>query len=274
MKKRKLKIKNIILLLLIPIIIIFLFNTIYPKLSLLNNLIISQKANIDYDTLTSLTEMSKEDSRINKIIKNIDAYPSELLEMLSRNPDMTDYALDYLNKKGEVTSDNIGEVIKGKFPLLLQYDERWGYGIYGDNVIAINGCGPTVLTMVIAGLTGRNDITPYDIAAFSEREGYYQEEGTSWLLFTEGIKQYGITGENIPLSESIINENLIQGHPIICSMRKGTFTTTGHFILLTGVKDGKYIVNDPNSRERSNTLYSYDEISYQIKNLWSFHLDT
>ena len=274
MKKRKLKIKNIILLLLIPIIIIFLFNTIYPKLSLLNNLIISQKANIDYDTLTSLTEMSKEDSRINKIIKNIDAYPSELLEMLSRNPDMTDYALDYLNKKGEVTSDNIGEVIKGKFPLLLQYDERWGYGIYGDNVIAINGCGPTVLTMVIAGLTGRNDITPYDIAAFSEREGYYQEEGTNWLLFTEGIKQYGITGENIPLSESIINENLIQGHPIICSMRKGTFTTTGHFILLTGVKDGKYIVNDPNSRERSNTLYSYDEISYQIKNLWSFHLDT
>lgn len=274
MKKRKLKIKNIILLLLIPIIIIFLFNTIYPKLSLLNNLIISQKANIDYDTLTSLTEMSKEDSRINKIIKNIDAYPSELLEMLSRNPDMTDYALDYLNKKGEVTSDNIGEVIKGKFPLLLQYDERWGYGIYGDNVIAINGCGPTVLTMVIAGLTGRNNITPYDIAAFSEREGYYQEEGTSWLLFTEGIKQYGITGENIPLSESIINENLIQGHPIICSMRKGTFTTTGHFILLTGIKDGKYIVNDPNSRERSNTLYSYDEISYQIKNLWSFHLDT
>lgn len=274
MKKRKLKIKNIILLLLIPIIIIFLFNTIYPKLSLLNNLIISQKTNIDYDTLTSLTEMSKEDSRINKIIKNIDAYPSELLEMLSRNPDMTDYALDYLNKKGEVTSDNIGEVIKGKFPLLLQYDERWGYGIYGDNVIAINGCGPTVLTMVIAGLTGRNDITPYDIAAFSEREGYYQEEGTSWLLFTEGIKQYGITGENIPLSESIINENLIQGHPIICSMRKGTFTTTGHFILLTGIKDGKYIVNDPNSRERSNTLYSYDEISYQIKNLWSFHLDT
>ena len=274
MKKRKLKIKNIILLLLIPIIIIFLFNTIYPKLSLLNNLIISQKANIDYDTLTSLTEMSKEDSRINKIIKNIDAYPSELLEMLSRNPDMIDYALDYLNKKGEVTSDNIGEVIKGKFPLLLQYDERWGYGIYGDNVIAINGCGPTVLTMVIAGLTGRNDITPYDIAAFSEREGYYQEEGTSWLLFTEGIKQYGITGENIPLSESIINENLIQGHPIICSMRKGTFTTTGHFILLTGVKDGKYIVNDPNSRERSNTLYSYDEISYQIKNIWSFHLDT
>ena len=274
MKKRKLKIKNIILLLLIPIIIIFLFNTIYPKLSLLNNLIISQKANIDYDTLTSLTEMSKEDSRINKIIKNIDTYPSELLEMLSRNPDMTDYALDYLNKKGEVTSDNIGEVIKGKFPLLLQYDERWGYGIYGDNVIAINGCGPTVLTMVIAGLTGRNDITPYDIAAFSEREGYYQEEGTSWLLFTEGIKQYGITGENIPLSESIINENLIQGHPIICSMRKGTFTTTGHFILLTGVKDGKYIVNDPNSRERSNTLYSYDEISYQIKNIWSFHLDT
>ena len=274
MKKRKLKIKNIILLLLIPIIIIFLFNTIYPKLSLLNNLIISQKANIDYDTLTSLTEMSKEDSRINKIIKNNDAYPSELLEMLSRNPDMTDYALDYLNKKGEVTSDNIGEVIKGKFPLLLQYDERWGYGIYGDNVIAINGCGPTVLTMVIAGLTGRNDITPYDIAAFSEREGYYLEEGTSWLLFTEGIKQYGITGENIPLSESIINENLIQGHPIICSMRKGTFTTTGHFILLTGIKDGKYIVNDPNSRERSNTLYSYDEISYQIKNLWSFHLDT
>ena len=72
------------------------------------------------------------------------------------------------------------------------------------------------------------------------------------------------------LSESEVLTALENGHPIICSMRPGDFTTTGHFVVLTGVEDGKIRVNDPNSRERSGKLWDYSRLEYQINNLWVY----
>ena len=277
MKKRKMN--NSIKVLLVIVIIIFLANFISSNSYLiyrgidkiLNNNTINENIIITEDTKDILKEMAKSDSRINKILENYDEYPEVLLEMLSRNSDMTDYVVNYLDKKGTVTTDNIGKVKKGEFPLLLQYDTRWGYGKYGDSVIAISGCGPTVISMVIAGLTGNNSITPYDVAKYSEGNGYYDLlAGTSWSLFTEGVLEYGIKGTTISLSKSIMISELENGHPIVCSMRKGDFTTTGHIILITGVKDGKFIINDPNSKERSQKLWDYETLEPQIRNLWSF----
>ena len=277
MKKRK--IKNSIKVLLVIVIIIFLANFISSNSYLiyrgidkiLNNNTINENIITTEDTKDILKEMAKSDSRINKILENYDEYPEVLLEMLSRNSDMTDYVVNYLEEKGTVTTNNIGKVKKGEFPLLLQYDTRWGYGKYGDSVIAISGCGPTVISMVIAGLTGNNSITPYDVAKYSEENGYYDLlAGTSWSLFTEGVLEYGIKGTTISLSKSIMISELENGHPIVCSMRKGDFTTTGHIILITGVKDGKFIINDPNSKERSQKLWDYVTLEPQIRNLWSF----
>ncbi len=223
--------------------------------------------------INDLYKLSLYDKRILKIIDNKDDYPEEMIEMLSRNMDMTDYVLGFNEKKGNIYSENIGNVIKGEFPLLLQYDERWGYGIYGDNVIAINGCGPTVISMVIAGLTGKSDVTPYNIAQYSENNGYYKDLiGTRWDLMTEGVKKFGISGTMIILSKSKMIDELERGHPIVCSMRKGDFTTKGHFILIVGVKNGKFVINDPNSKERSRKLWDYETLEHQIKNLWSFKL--
>ncbi len=218
-----------------------------------------------------LEELSDDNAKMKFILENRDNIPHILLEMLSRNLDMTDYVFHYTDYKGQVFANDIGDVTKGEYPLLLQYDKRWGYGMYGEEVIAINGCGPTSLAMVIAGLTGENDITPYDVATYSYQNGYYAG-GTSWSLFTKGVSNYGIIGTELSLSKYAMFDELEQNHPIICSMRKGDFTTTGHIIVIVGVKDGKFIVNDPNSRERSNRLWGYEEIKSQIRNLWSFRL--
>lgn len=224
----------------------------------------------DNEFISALKEMAKEDSRIIEILINKDIYPEKLLEMLSRNKDMISYMSDYENMKGHIYIDNIGKVTKGEYPLLLQYDKKWGYGIYGDNVMAINGCGPTSLAMVVAGLTGLNDTTPYDIAKYSYEKGYYTEEGTRWDLMTIGIKNFGVVGKKIVLTKSNLYNELNSGHPLIASMRPGDFTTVGHFIVLTGIKDNKIVVNDPNSIERSNKLWDYDIIAPQIKGLWTF----
>lgn len=50
--------------------------------------------------------------------------------------------------------------------------------------------------MVVAGLTGKNDTTPYDIAKYSYEKGYYTKEwGTKWDLMSIGIEPFGIIGK-------------------------------------------------------------------------------
>lgn len=208
-------------------------------------------------------------SSYREIMKNKQRYPGSMLEALERNEDMLKFVYDYPDNKGKVYANTIGTVKTGIYPLLMQYDQRWGYGMYGDDVIGMNGCGPTCASMIIAGMTGRNDITPYDIATYAYKNGYYRN-GTSWSFFTEGMKHYGIRGKNIPLSKSSMSQSIMSGHPLICSMKPGDFTTTGHLIVIKGIKNGMFMVNDPNSKKRSYRLWRYEVLSSQIKNLWSF----
>ena len=94
-------------------------------------------------------------------------------------------------------AESIGDM-SGGIPLLLQWDERWGYAIYRDNMIAINGCGPTALAMVAAGLTGDAGITPDRVARYAAEQGYYEgDAGTSWTLMTEGAAAFGVIGQEI-----------------------------------------------------------------------------
>ena len=197
-----------------------------------NNTSIDETEEDPNDIYGILESIAKTDYRYKEVLANKDIYPEKLLEMLSRNKDMISYMYDFEDKKGHIYIDNIGKVTKGEYPLLLQYDKKWGYGIYGDNVIAINGCGPTSLAMVVAGLTGKNDTTPYDIAKYSYEKGYYTEEwGTKWDLMSIGIEPFGIIGKKIVLSKQNLYNELNNGHPLIASMRPGDFTTVGHFIV-------------------------------------------
>ena len=53
-------------------------------------------------------------------------------------------------------------------------------------------------------------------------------------------------------------------------MGPGDFTTTGHFIVLTGYENGKIRVNDPNNRGNSDSRALRDRIQSQIRDLWVF----
>ena len=89
---------------------------------------------------------------------------------------------------------------------------------------------------------------------------------------TDGANKFGIKSQVITLSKNNVFNALEKGHPLICSMRKGDFTTIGHFIVLSDINDGKIVVNDPNSIKRSNKLWTYEELEWQIKNIWEYSL--
>ena len=67
-------------------------------------------------------------------------------------------------------------------------------------------------------------------------------------MITDIGSHFGIQGREISLDKDNIQTELESGHPIICAMRPGDFTTTGHFIVITGIKDGQFTVNDPTVR--------------------------
>lgn len=226
------------------------------------------------ELLESLEAMASQDVRVREVIDNCESYPTDLLKMLSRNEDMLDFVLGYPENKGLVLADDIGDVEKGTVPLLLQYDPRWGYGAYGSSTVAVSGCGPACLAMVAAGLTGDNSVTPYDVARYANAHGYYVPgAGTAWTLMSKGSAHFGVIGQELPLVESIMKRELAEGRPIICSVGPGDFTTTGHFIVVTGVEDGQFTVNDPNSPQRSEMLWDYETLEPQISNLWSFQAE-
>lgn len=203
-------------------------------------------------------------------------YPFSLIELAQKKPETVSFVKtypDYLN--GLLPSGPISiteDYAPGEIPLFLQWDTRWGYEYYGNDFIAINGCGPTALSMVSVGLTGNTDLNPKAIADFSYASGYLVEDrGSSWELMTQGAKELGLTSEELPLDASIIIDRLSEGHPIIASMGPGDFTTSGHFIVLTGISsDGKIIVNDSDSLIRSHKTWELDTLIKQIKNLWAF----
>lgn len=218
-----------------------------------------------------LQKMSNYDLRIKDIVENKSQYPEELLELLTTNIETIEFVFDYPEKKDNLPATIVEEAKSGEIPLLLQWDERWGYQNYGDGMLAVNGCGPTALSMVIVGLTGNKQATPYQVAQYAEQNGYYVEGvGSSWSMMTDIGSHFGIQGREISLDKDNIQTELESGHTIICAMRPGDFTTTGHFIVLTGMKDGKICVHDPNSKKRSEKLWDYETLEGQINNLWSF----
>lgn len=198
----------------------------------------------------------------------------EALEVFAQKyPEAADFVAAYpRNHTRHYSMDITGEVTQGSVPLFIQWDERWGYEDYGGNFLAVNGCGPTCLSMVVCGLTGRTDTNPYDVACYSEEMGYYTPgSGTSWQLMTSGAAHYGLSAERMEVSAENIVSELMAGHVLIASMKPGDFTYTGHFIVLTGLDaEGLVTVNDSNSRINSARDWTAEELVGQMKGLWSY----
>lgn len=221
-----------------------------------------------------LYDLSLESESYKKIYENREKYPEKLLSAVCNNSEMVDFVLNYPGENEAKKSRFDNDELNTDYPLLFQWDKRWGYSSYGDSCIGLSGCAPTCMSMVVLSLTGNENATPDAVADYAQRAGYYLEgTGTSWSFMVEGASHYNIKGYEICLSENVVKSELQDNHPVICSMKSGDFTTEGHFIVLVKVSDGKIVVNDPNSRARSNALWDYDTLAGQIKNLWAFRAD-
>ena len=198
-------------------------------------------------------------------------YPKSLISLLERNPETEEFVLEYpFRQTAAVESPAVLPTVQqGEVPLFLQWDPNWGYETYGSDFLAVTGCGPTCLAMAGYYLTQDEGFRPNLIAKFAQKNGYYSKgSGSSWTLISEGAGKLGLKATELPLVKKKMVDAVQAGYPVILSMGAGDFTASGHYIVLTGVEDGQFRVNDPNSRIRSERLWSYEDIESQIRNIW------
>ena len=163
----------------------------------------------------------------------------------------------------------------------LQTDSRWAkkpYRVPGENsTIGSAGCGPTCAAMVISTLTGKT-ATPVDTCDWSIRHGYKAlNQGTYYSYFVPQLKAYGIQckqmlGSRIlnqpqhPIHEQV-KQYLSQGYYAIALMGPGTWTKSGHFVLVWDW-DSKVHINDPASTRSERLNGDPDTFRREVRMYW------
>lgn len=218
-----------------------------------------------------LKELSKEYDLIGEVYEQVELYSDDMLEHLANNPEMAAYVLGSLESDGSVTGGFTEAELEAEYPLLLQFDPRWGYFEYGGKEMGISGCGPTCLSMMLLALTDVKTVTPDKIVTYSLENGHYVEGvGTAWKLLDEFPVLYGLTVEHPTLKEESIKAALDEGKVLICSVKKGVFTANGHFIMIYGYDETGFKVNDPMCVARSNQTWTFAEFGKQLKRVWAY----
>ena len=122
-----------------------------------------------------------------------------------------------------------------------QHDNIGGYG-----------CGPTCMAMVVSSLTD-DLVDPVEMAKWSYEHGYWcSGSGSYHALIPAAAEAWGLPVSGCTASEpQRITDALSSGKLVVAIMSAGHFTSSGHFIVLRGVKDEKILVADPASRTRS-----------------------
>lgn len=191
-----------------------------------------------------------------------EAYPEE-------TPQITEFSM---RGDKEVLTGGVVEMV-----YFNQGEEPWANQLYGRDSIRGYGCGPVCMSMLVSTLTEQT-VNPAEMAQLASQEGYCAPGSGSYLSIVQGIaSMYGIEAEPYTQwsPQSLINE-LASGHLFVALMGPGHFTSGGHFIVLRGITlEGKVLVADPNSRERSQIGWDpeiiLDELSASRSNgapLW------
>ena len=126
-----------------------------------------------------------------------------------------------------------------------QLDPRYKDISFANSTIGNAGCAPAVGTMVSATMGGSMDMN----SAIDKARAYTNSNGTSAKYFED-------TFNASPLkSTSTVKSALESGRPVILlgrdpsnnSKSKSPFGPDNHYVLAMGMKNGKVVVNDPES---------------------------
>ena len=246
---------------------------------------------LERETADKLIDLAKDDEDAAWIAAHPDAYEkfgdelqAKLLKLAADDPLAVPFVRNFPKKypadKPDLDASGIDayspspKVPQTAIPHFYQWDQRWGYTSYSADGFGLAGCGPTALSMVYQGLTGNDDLSPYDMGKLANDNGYViYDQGTSGAFLTDMASQLGLVWWYVDNTPESIVSTLSDGCLIIANVGAGYFSTVGHYFVLAGVTDdGKIILNDPYSVTRSAQLWDPALISSESVVLYGYAL--
>ncbi len=218
-----------------------------------------------------LESMPANENDWSRLLFSLDQIPANYVSMALTDDDRLGFVLDYPDREAMQQAPSALDESLESIPLLIQWDGRWGYIPYGDQTIAIAGCGPTAMAMVLSWLNQDPSITPALLAQTADEHGLYViGAGSSHEIFPFLAALYGDSCIPFDTTAQNLLDLASQNIPMILQMVPGDFTRTGHFIVISGAEDGKLKVNDPNSKKRSAELWDPETVASQSAGGWYF----
>lgn len=188
-------------------------------------------------------------------------YPAWLLRELDMYAENASFILNYPMHYGIVHAVDMSGTDATQLPMLIQWDDRWGYNDYAGEILGISGAAPTCMSMVAYYLTGDVSATPAYFATYATNNGYALERGgTDPSLFTQGAVQYGLKVTEVPNVKGAVEQYLKAGIPVVVQVTKGAFTDTGSYIVLYGMDGENILLRDPGSIRNSEASHSWESI--------------
>ena len=145
----------------------------------------------------------------------------------------------------------------------------------GTMSIGGGGCGPTSAAMLIETLTGKTCLPTETFKWCCENGFVFDGQGTSYYAFRPLFAKYGLSCEMVniqclsatsPLRKQMI-ERLQAGYYLIALMKKGTWTSGGHYIVVWWA-DNKIRINDPASTKDARVNGDPDTFFKEAKYFW------
>lgn len=164
-----------------------------------------------------------------------------------------------------------------------QSDSKWGalpYAVDGEkSTIKSAGCGPTSLADVLAAIVSPY-IDPVTLASWARQHNYkVKNSGTSYSFFVPCAVAYGVTvrrlntasvyGQSGSGVHGQVLAELQKGNWLIACMGKGLWTSSGHYVVAYGYKDGMVYINDPASANSSRACNTWKLFTSQVKYYWA-----
>lgn len=164
----------------------------------------------------------------------------------------------------------------------LQTDLKWAgvdYSAKGESTtIGASGCGPTAMAMVLATWADPA-VTPKTECAWALAHGYKApRSGTYYGYFPPAAKRYGLTCRRLNTANLYGNAEsayhaqvkaaLDRGDLVIACMGKGTWTRSGHYVLVYDIQGSTVYINDPASTKASRTRGDYGTFRREVKYYW------
>lgn len=223
---------------------------------------------VSEDLTGKFTSQLNQDEKLASIAQKADRYAdTRLPELALSEPEAIDFVAAYPDADHSASDYGEGNE-KGSYPLLYDWDSRWGNADYAGTALAITGSGPTTFAMAYYGLTGKTDKTPATFAADATEKNYTTTDtiGTTADFFSYEADQSGISCKQYssPSASTLTTILETKGTVVVVQLKAGLGgTSTGaHWALVVNQnEDGSVTLYDPASSVNSSHTWSAGTIA-------------